>query len=355
MKTQLIPGCLLFLLLSATLLTSGCSSSDSGQGQNPADTERRVPVETLRLEPVDLTETFTLPAKLQPVEDISLAAEVAGRILRLHVAEGDQVVAGQPLLAIDADMLRAQLEREEQNVRVLTSRRDRLRRLHEEGLVSRQDIDDADNALTTAKAALRQARLQFEKSTPTAPLTGFVDRLHVEAGEYVDPGKPLLRLVQVDRLKAEADVPEKDVTFLHEGQSVTLVPAEIQGYDLQEVAAVIDHIALVADEVSRTYRTTLIVADPPPSLRSGMIVRVTFVRQQHEQVIAVPLPAVLDRRGKKLVYVVEDGKAREIEVVTGRSVGSQVLIRFGLSPGQQLVIKGQQLLIDGALVRNGSN
>lgn len=341
------------LLLSILLLLTGCSSSEP----EPTTTteERRVPVVTQTLEPVDLTETFTLPAKLEPQEDMTLSAEVSGRILNLQVAEGDQVSVGQSLLAIDSDMLRSQMDRELQNVTVLTDKRDRLLRLHQDGLVSRQELDDAENALTAATSALRQAQLQYEKSTPKAPLTGFVDRLHVEIGEYVDPGKPLLRLVQVDQLKAVADVPEKDVTFLREGQQVTLAPAAIQGYRMDETAATIDHIALVADEATRTYRTTLLVDKPPPSLRSGMIVRVTFVRQEHQQVIAVPLHVVLDRQGEKVVYVVEDGSAREIEIVAGRSVGSQLIIRSGLAPGQQLVVQGQQLLIDGALVSNGSN
>lgn len=342
----------LALLLAVVLMLSGCSPSEP---ESTTTDERRVSVVTQTLEPVDLIETFTLPARLEPLEDVTLSAEVAGRILSLQVAEGDQVAVGQSLLAIDADSLRSQLDRELQNVAVVTSRRDRLQRLHQDGLVSRQELDDVQNALTTATSALRQTRLQYEKSTPTAPLTGFVDRLHVEVGEYVDPGKPLLRLVRVDQLKVVADVPEKDVTFLREGQQVTLIPAAIQGYKLEESSATITHIALVADEMSRTYRTTLVIDNPPPSLRSGMIVRVTFVRQEHLQVIAVPLPVVLDRGGKKVAYVVEDDKAREVEVVAGSAIGSQLIIHSGLSAGQRLVVQGQQLLIDGALVNDGSN
>lgn len=341
------------LILSVSALITGCSSS--GTEQTTENAERRVRVETVELRPVDLTETFTLPAHLEARENLLLSAEIPGRVVLLHVVEGEQVTSGQTLLEIDADSIRSQLEREQQNVTNLASKRERLKRLHEQGLVSRQELDDIENALTAARSALRQAQLQLEKGRPVAPISGIVDRLHVDQGEYVDPGKTLLRLVQVDQLKVVADVPEKDVTFLQPGQQVTIVPAVIQGYELKEVIAIIEHIAFVADDNSRTYRTTMHIENPTPELRPGMIVRATFVRQQHQQTIAVPLFAVLDRRGKKIVYVVEDDLAREVEVTTGSSIGGQLVVRSGLVAGQQLVVKGHQLLIDGALVSVGSN
>lgn len=344
---------ILISLLFLLALTAACNFSGTEQVADSA--ERRVRVETVLLTPVDVTETFTLPAQLEAREDLLISAEIAGSVVRVQVSEGSHVIAGQTLLEIDADMIRSQLEREQQNVVTLTSQYHRLQRLHMQGLISQQELDNVENTLTAARSALRQAQLQLEKGRPIAPINGIVDRLHVDQGEYVDPGKPLLRLVQVDQLKAVADVPEKDVSFLQTGQQVTIVPATIQGYDLKEVTAVIEHIAFVADDNSRTYRTTMGIDTPTRELRPGMIVRATFVRQEHQQAIAVPLFAVLDRRGKKIVYVVDDDVAREVEVTAGSSIGQQLIIRSGLKAGQQLVIKGHQLLIDGALVRVGSN
>ena len=87
------------------------------------------------------------------------------------------------------------------------------RQLESEGLVSRQDVDDLNNGLVSAQAALKAMRLQIDKTMPSAPIAGIVDHIFVDRGEYVDPGKPLIRLLQVERLKAIADVPEKDVAL----------------------------------------------------------------------------------------------------------------------------------------------
>jgi membrane fusion protein (multidrug efflux system) len=343
--------CSLLVLSLILLLISGCDSPPPVVSD--ADNEQRVNVVTQSLAPVDLTETFTLPARVQARDDLTLSAEVAGTVIKTPVREGMRVVQGQVLIEIDSNVIRAQLERETENVAVLTARRDRLHRLAAEGLVSQQELDDVNNSLTAAQAALEQARIQLNKTTLRSPIDGMVDRRLVDAGEYVDPGKSLLRLVSVEQLEVIADVPEKDVGFLQPGQQVTITPAIIHGDQAEPLTAIIEYIAFVADEVSRTYRTRMLIEQPGGILRPGMIARATFVRQEHQQVLAVPLFSVLDRRNTKIAYIVEDGYAREVEVDTGRSVGQQLVVRSGLEVGQQLVVKGQQLLIDGVAVNEG--
>jgi membrane fusion protein (multidrug efflux system) len=343
--------CSRLILPLVLLLICGCDSPPPVA--SVVDNDREVNVVTQPLVAVDLTETFTLPARVQARDDLTLSAEVAGTIVNTPIREGMRVVQGQMLIEIDSAVIRAQLERETENVAVLTARRDRLQRLASEGLVSRQELDDVNNGLIAAQTALEQAQIQLQKTTLRSPIDGMVDRRMVDAGEYVDPGKSLLRLVSVEQLEVIADVPEKDVIFLKPGQQVTITPAIIHGDQVEPLTAMIEYIAVVADEVSRTYHTRMVIEEPDGILRPGMIVRATFVRREHQQALVVPLFSVLDRRNTKVAYIVENGHAREVEVVTGSSVGQQLVVRSGLEVGQQLVIKGQQLLIDGVAVNEG--
>ncbi len=340
--------CNLLLLFLVSLLINGCDSVPPAA--SVPDNDRRVNVVTQPVAPVDLTETFTLPARIQAREDLILSAEVGGTVVKTPVREGESVVQGQGLVELDSAVIRSQLERETQNVAVLTARHDRLQRLAAEGLVSQQELDDVNNDLTAAQTAREQSQIQLQKTILRSPIDGMVDRRLVDAGEYVDPGKPLLRLVSVKQLEVIADVPEKDVGFLKPGQQVTITPAIIHGDQAEPLTAIIEYIAFVADESSRTYRTRMVIDRPEGVLRPGMIARATFVRQEHRQALVVPLFSVLDRRNTKIAYIVKDGHAREVEVVTGSSVGQQLVVRSGLEAGQQLVIKGQQLLIDGVAV-----
>ncbi len=338
------------VVLTACLILSACKKEQVAAPAAAPEKIIRVAIE--QLTPQSLTETFTLPAQLDAWEDLTLAAEYPGLIKSIPVEEGDRVTAGTRLLNIDSATLKSNLAREEENVSVLSNKLERYRQLESEGLVSRQDVDDLNNGLVSAQSALKAMRLQINKTMPNAPISGIVDRIYVDRGEYVDPGKPLIRLLQVDRLKAIADVPEKDVHHLEPGETTEIVPSNFDSQS-ESFSATIDYIAYAADEASRTYRTKMTVDNDAGLLRPGMIVRARFVRQQLENVMTVPLYAVLDREGEKIVFIADGNIARMVRVKTGVTSGERILIEAGLEFGQQLIVKGQQLLVDGSRIEAG--
>jgi membrane fusion protein (multidrug efflux system) len=338
------------VLAFSLLLLSACSNADESASATIEKPEKVVPVTIEVVQPVDLVETFTLPATLEAKEDLVISAEIAGPVKAINFQEGERANAGATLLTIDPDTWQSQLARDEENYAVSQRKLKRYRQLFQEGLVSEQELDELENAVVAARMALKTSQLQLAKSFPKAPVTGVVDQHYVDRGEYVDPGKPLLRLVDIDQLKVIADVPEKDLPFLQVGQQVEIVTAIINQQTVEKRLGTIEHIAFSADETTRTYRTKIIIDNTDHKLRPGMIVRARFVRQQLQQVLSVPLYAVLDREGEKLVFVEEDGLAKKLVVKTGSSVDQRIVIKAGLEAGQRLIVKGQQLLIDGAKI-----
>ena len=252
----------IILLLGMTMFLNACGGGEDQLAVASEPPVRVVPVAVKTLAAEDVVETFTLPASLEAWEDLTLAAELAGPIRKLNYQEGDRVAAGDVLLEIDSETLQSNLAREEENHAVTARKLERYRQLVAEGLVSRQELDELRNSLTAASASLQAARIQLAKSVPKAPVTGVVDRLFVDRGEYIDAGKPLLRLVQVDKLKAIVDVPEKDVAFLRPGQQVKIIPAVINSRAAKPLTGVIDHIAFSAEELTRTYRTKILGENP---------------------------------------------------------------------------------------------
>ncbi len=336
----------LTILLVGSL--AACNDKTAATEENGAPETKLTPVVVETVSRQDLKEVFTLPAGLEAWEDLTISAELSGPVDRILFQEGESVKAGQVLVEIDSKTIESMLTRDKSAVAVLKGKLTRYRQLLKEGLVSQQEVDDLENNLTAAEAALQMTRIQLANSRPVAPVSGIVDRLFVDRGEYVDKGKPILRLVQVDRLKAIASVPEKDVPFLRKGQVVQLAPAEILTSEETSIAGTIDYIAYAADETTRTYRTRIVLDNARRMLRPGMIVRARFVRRELDRVVSVPLYALIDRDGDKFVYVVNGNVAREAAVELGSAIGDRVVITRGLEPGQQVVVKGQQLLVDGA-------
>lgn len=344
---------LVYFALLALLLFSAC---DNATQQPAAALQKPEKIVQVQLEPVtamDLEERFTLPASLEAWEDLILAAEIAGPVRKLNFREGERVAAGEILLEIDPETVQSNLNREQENFNVTKRKLMRYRQLSAEGLVSKQDLDELENSLSAAEAGLLVNRLRLQKCFPKAPINGVVDVLYVDRGEFIDTGKPLLRLVQVDKLKVIADVPEKDVPFLQVGQTVAVSLATIDNNSVDSLPGIIEHIAYTANDLTRTYRTKIAIDNAQGLLRPGMIVRADFVRQQLPGVVTAPLYAVLDRDGEKVVFVEKNGYARKQSVTVASSVEQRIVISSGLQPGQNLIVKGQQLLIDGARVQVG--
>ncbi len=343
---------LLFLILLLVFILPGCSK-DENQLAAVVAPVKVIRVESLKVEPRNLVEEFTLPGSLEAWQDLVLAAEVAGPVERVGFEEGESLVAGDELVRIDTLTLQTihASARADFELRQKTERR--LKQLIEEQLVSTQEYENAAGALDIAAASLRSAEVMLAKGTLKSSIDGRLEECYVDPGEYVGVGDPLVRIVQINRLKVNVDVPEKDIQYLHKGGSVTIDSSEISGWGYGSLQGTITYIGYVADPLTRTYRVRIEIANPDAALRPGMIVRARFVRRRLDQVLVVPLYAVVDRDGQKYLYVRNGEKARQQQVVLGAILNAEVVVREGLLAGAEVVVKGQQLLLDGTLISSG--
>ncbi len=344
------------VLLSAILLLpllAACSSesTESKAAEVNQEADKATFVRIQIVTPQDLDEYFTLPGTLQAWEDLTLAAEIAGPIDWVGPAEGDTIQTGQAIMTIDAVSQKAKLESARVDAETKRATMQRLERLVAENLVSRQEYDNSVNAYEAAKQNLQLAQIALAKSFVKAPVTGVLDTRFVERGEYIKAGDPVAVLVQVDKLKAVVEVPEKDVRYFHKGEDVSVIQAQIDsGEELLREGKLV-HLAYKADPQTRTYRAKIEVDNRDGQLRPGMIIRIEAVRRNLWNAVAVPLYAVVDLDGRKVVFVEDDGKARMRPVKIDRVIGDQVVIADGLQINERLIVKGQQLLADGAAVK----
>jgi membrane fusion protein (multidrug efflux system) len=260
------------------------------------------------------------------------------------------VRSGEEILRIDTELLEAQHSRNKVDLELKEKQLERVNSLLSEKLVSEKEFDEANHDVQTARTALKQSSIALRKSTLVSPIDGILDRLYVDRGEYGNPGTPAAVVVKIDKLKVNVDVPEKDVSNVKSGQRVKVLPALVNVSGIGRSGRII-HVSYLADENTRTYRTRIRIDNSDGFLRPGMIVRVEFVRSVIEDAIVVPLYAVMDREGVKSVFVEEDGTAVKREVHLGPIINGKVVVFGGVQEGERLVVKGQQLLLDGGPVK----
>jgi membrane fusion protein (multidrug efflux system) len=158
-----------------------------------------------------------------------------------------------------------------------------------------------------------------------------------------------MKIVNINTIKVELPVPEKDILYFNKGQHVEIEMENTKG-EKRNFSGVIDFVSMTAENTTRTYLVKVVVKNSEQILRPGMIVRAHLVRRNIEEAIAVPFFTIIDREDGKAVFVVEDGVARVRPIEYGVFQRGIVEIRSGLAIGEQLVIVGQRNLVDGEKV-----
>lgn len=312
----------------------------------PPDAER-VAVKTLKVEPQSMEDVILLPARAVPFDDITVAAEQAGRVVALHVDQGDTVASNAPLLRIDDRPWHTGVKRAELALRDAQRDAGRIRELHRSGAISQSERDAVETRLETAQLALEDAQLQLSRCTPAAPLNGIVENRWISVGEYVNPGQRLLRLLRTERMKIMFDVPERDVGSLRFGESYTFsldpFPGEVFEGALRFVAA-------AADPANNAFRAELWTDNPDGRIRAGMIARVRLKRRTVDDAIILPLQAVVPMSGQTIVYVVESDHAVRRIAQLDAFIDGQAVIRQGIAPGDMVILDGNRAVRDGTPV-----
>lgn len=326
-----------------------------------------VNVKTWRVVPVDeLPDTFDLTAVVEPERVVRVAAEVAGRIERRAqrvgaltwrgrdypqgavLDEGEPITAGEPIVYLNKDLLQArhdralaQFEYDEREFR-------RIQDLFERGSTSKTELDDARTRRDVSKAALDEVIRELERTTVTAPISGILNRLPMEVGEYAAPGDVVAEIVVVDRVKVVVDIPERDVHFLKVGDPVTIIAL---APDERRLNGRITYMDSVADPGTRTTRIEVLVDNPGHLLRSGQIVRGRLTRRVLRDAVMVPLGSVIPLERGRSVYVVRAGRAERRDVELGTIKGRDVQVLSGLKAGDELIVEGHRYVGPGQAVR----
>jgi RND family efflux transporter MFP subunit len=303
---------------------------------------------------------------------ISIGVRVGGRIERYFVEEGQSVHAGDSLVALDDRDYRANLDRAEASLRraraslaLHETELARAETLFRGGIVARQELDtrrnqvDVDRAeIGRLEAEVAQVRIELEYTVLRAPRDGVILAKLKEVGEIAVPGGfagsgDLIRMANLEDLRAEVDVNESDLHRIHMKQAAEVIP------DAYPDRTYRGEIVKLYPQVNRQKGTLKIearITDPDERLLPDMSVRVNFLAEAEPAtpgaaVVLVPRAALRRDDREAYVWLVRDGRAHRQPVATGAELGDQVQVTAGLAGGETLVSGDATGVSDGAAVR----
>ncbi len=341
------------LLLGA--LTPGCTregaDAESGKKDPAAASEQEekatpVPVEVAVLGTRTLTARHTGTAALEARGDAQATARTSGIALQVLAEEGQLVRAGQPLARLDAERARLQVAQTDAQVAKLEANYRRARQLAEQQLISANDVDQLRFDLENARAANHMARLEVSYATVDAPISGVIASRMVKPGNFVQINSPVFRIVDISRLEATLNVPERDIVHIRVGQSVSMQVDALPG---EAFAGQVVRVAPVVDAGSGTFRVVS-AFDSRGRLQPGMFGRLSIDYQERADILSLPRMALLDDSGDPAVFVVRGDKAERVSVKLGQTDGDHVEVLEGLSAGDTVVVAGKSALREGSVV-----
>jgi RND family efflux transporter MFP subunit len=360
----------LFLMLVAGLLigmAAGCSKSKAKE-------EVKVPVKVATVELGNVVQLLAYSGEIQAEYEVKVFAKIPDRIEKFYVDIGSRVGVGTPLAKIYAETLEQGVRQAEGGLSAARSQEAnmgaefvRAERLYKENAMSKQQYDAIRTQSEAAKAQLQQAeaaaasiRNQLDETTVKAPISGVIGERYYETGDMANPAMPLVRIVQMDRVRFVFQAAEQDLGRLAVGQEVDM---RVKSYANQAFKGRIQKISPVLDPMTRMARVEVIAPNPGYKLKPGMFAEAEVKTGILKQVVTVPRYATIentsmetengkDRVVKKyFVFTVSDsGKAvqRPIEVTYVNQVN--IAVKSGLKRGETIVVSGQNNLRDGMSV-----
>jgi len=347
-----MPNKHLFLFL-AVLLWAGLAATGCNDNEGLATTENNsnqapvIPVSIIDVKPAPMRDVILLPGTTEAWQDVQVSADTAGRIEWVGPREGERVNKGDLLVKIDVSALKAALDHAEAQFKLAEDLYQRRRRLFERKIIAKEELDQSETQRTLAATDYEQIKVKYEHGFPRSPISGVINYLYVDAGEFIDTGKPLADIVNIDRIKINVQVPELDIRFVRKGQTT---PLKIDAFPEKELTGVVNFVAFKADPATKTFLVRTLIDNPAGDIRPGMIARVVFVRRLIPDALVAPLFALVDKGGERLVFIEKDGVAHARTVSIGVIEDDRVQITSGLSPGDHLIVKGQTEVEDGMKV-----
>jgi membrane fusion protein (multidrug efflux system) len=306
-------------------------------------------VKVVEVMPIPFTDYLILPGTVKAHADIDLAAKAGGTVKWIGPKEGDRVKEGEKLLEVDVKSQTTRVTDARARYDQAVKDYERTKKLYNENIVSKGQLDNAETALQTAKAGLDSAGLTVDDGSLASPISGILDQVNVDKGENINIGQVVMKIVDIDKVTVELPVPEKDILYFKKGQAVKITVEKTNGEKI-EFPGVIGFVSLTAEQATRTYLVKVTVNNSDQTLRPGMIVRAHLVRRQLEAAIAVPFFSIIDREDGKGVFIIDGDIAKSRMIEYGAFQQGLVEVRSGLNIGEKLAIVGQRNLVDGAKV-----
>ncbi len=321
------------------------------------------PVKVFKVRKQKISEKLYFTGLIEPKRKATVTPDIAGKVAKIYVEEGDKVKEGQLLAELDTRATSLQLEQAkaalavaEANHKDAQRNMERMERLSKEKAVSDQQYEKirlayeaADAQLQQAKAAVNLARHQLNVSLMRAPFSGVIASKNAEVGDVINPmmagfspTSGVLTLMDFSQVKIEIEVSPNDIVRIKKGQIAFLKVSAMPDKVFEGRVTIVN---LTADPLTKKFRVEVRIDNPYLYLRPNTFGEVTIEVSTLEEALVIPQVAILE---DQFVFLAHEKTAEKKEVTLGLQNAELVEVVNGVKEGDLVIVEGNYGLEDGA-------
>jgi RND family efflux transporter MFP subunit len=285
---------------------------------------------------------------------LTITPEYSGILTKVYVKEGQKVNKGQLLAKIDDGGLSQQIAQAKIQKELAKTTFERQKRLWEQKIGSEIQFLQAKSTYESQRESLNQLNQQISKTMVRAPFSGTIDDVITEAGNVVGAGQtPLLRIVNLDNMYVETEIPERYISAVTKGKNVT-VELPILG---QTIETNIRQAGDVINPANRTFKAEIGIPNKAKNIKPNLTARLKINDYTNKNALLISQSVISENaEGAQYVYVVEDkdnsgiGVVKRVIIETGKTQGDNIEVLKGIENGTEIVKEGARSVRNGQSV-----
>ncbi len=319
------------------------------------DPQQKIPLITTFAAEQSVFEHFVeLQGSVDTKKNLVIYPEYSGLLTHVYVKEGQKVVSGQILAKIDDGGLSQQLSQLEIQADLAKTTFERQKRLWDQNIGSEIQYLQAKSSYEAQEKAVQQLKQQVARTVVRAPFSGTIDDVITEQGSVVAPGQSqLFRIVNLDDMYIETDVPESYITNVTVGKMVE-VEFPILG---KKMEAKVRQAGSFINPANRTFKVEVAIPNTDKNIKPNLTARLRINDYTNDNAILIPLSIISENaKGEQYVYTVTDksdstATAKRAIIQTGKTQGDFIEVVSGLNSSDEIIKEGARSVKDGQQVK----
>ncbi len=303
---------------------------------------KAVAVSVLELQPATFNSYIEVQANVSGDENVNATPQAPGVVQAVHVRPGQKVGRGQKLATLDAAAIEQQIKAQEAQLTLVKQVYEKQQKLWSQNIGS-------EIQLLTAKANYESSQKQYQALLAqrnmysiVSPIAGTVDNVGVKVGDMASPGMSGIRVVSFDKLKVVTTLGENYIGKVSQGDKVKLIFSETG----DTITTRLDYVARSVDPVSRAFNVEVWLGNNK-KVSPNMSCRMQIVNYNNEDALTVPISSIQKTADGEMVYIADNGKAKAVQIETGRNSNGMVEVLKGLQAGDKVIVEGYADLDNG--------